>query len=799
MRILLREPPFDDPAERNVYNFRGAWPASWVACAKTGEPPFVTAYRKAFSLQEAAELRIHVSADERYELFLDGQRIGRGPERGNRNNWFYESYELPLAKGEHVLVARVWSLGGMAPVAQMTVYPGFFLAAEAPFTELLSTGMAAWEARKLNGYDFVLRRFSRFVGARFVLDGQKLDWDVESDKAGAGWSPVVVRDPGIHAHKANGHPLAHLMRPAMLPGMIEQRRTVGTTRVVADVPGEPSAIPVSESASIAAEQKQWNALLGDGGSVAIPAHTRRRVLIDLNNYYCAYPVLRTSGGGGSSVRIAFAEALFGAPPPEEWHWPLPKGKGNRGEIEGKFFVGTADTFRIDGGRGRKWEVLWWQAGRYIEVYVETADEALTIDELSLMETRYPLEMESTFSASDERLGKVLTPTLRVMQMCAHETYMDCPYYEQLMYVGDTRTEVLTTYCLTHDERLPRKALWMFNQSRIGSGLTQSRYPSHILQLIPPFSLFWVCMLHDYAMWRNDPAYVRGLLPGARAIIDSLLPYLNEQGLLRAPHGWNFCDWVPRWAESGTPAEAEFGFNGQMNWLLVMTLGRLAELERQAGEEELATRWQRLSRRIAAAAQAFWDPGRRLFSDDLAHKYFSEHSQCLAILSGALDQQQIEAIRPGLMKDPDLERTTIYFTHYLFETYRQLGEIDAFFSRMGLWFDLEKNGFRTTPELPEPARSDCHTSGAHPIYHFFATLLGIRPASFGFASVAIQPQLGPLRRISGTLPHPRGEIRAELAHDGERITGRIALPEGVDGVFVFGGKTVKLRPGIQRIG
>lgn len=60
MRILLREPPFDDPAERNVYNFRGAWPASWVACAKTGEPPFVTAYRKAFSLQEAAELRIHV-------------------------------------------------------------------------------------------------------------------------------------------------------------------------------------------------------------------------------------------------------------------------------------------------------------------------------------------------------------------------------------------------------------------------------------------------------------------------------------------------------------------------------------------------------------------------------------------------------------------------------------------------------------------------------------------------------------------------------------------------------------------
>ena len=32
-------------------------------------------------------------------------------------------------------------------------------------------------------------------------------------------------------------------------------------------------------------------------------------------------------------------------------------------------------------------------------------------------------------------------------MCAHETYMDCPYYEQLQYGGDTRLEILATYSL----------------------------------------------------------------------------------------------------------------------------------------------------------------------------------------------------------------------------------------------------------------------------------------------------------------------------------------------------------------
>ncbi|WP_372490084.1 hypothetical protein [Chitinophaga sedimenti] len=27
---------------------------------------------------------------------------------------------------------------------------------------------------------------------------------------------------------------------------------------------------------------------------------------------------------------------------------------------------------------------------------------------------------------------------RTSRLCAYETYMDCPYYEQLQYIGDTR-------------------------------------------------------------------------------------------------------------------------------------------------------------------------------------------------------------------------------------------------------------------------------------------------------------------------------------------------------------------------
>ena len=74
--------------------------------------------------------RIHVTADERYDLYVDGLRVGRGSERGDAANWFYESYDLTLPAGRHTLVARVWTLGDKAPFAQITLRPGFLLAAE---------------------------------------------------------------------------------------------------------------------------------------------------------------------------------------------------------------------------------------------------------------------------------------------------------------------------------------------------------------------------------------------------------------------------------------------------------------------------------------------------------------------------------------------------------------------------------------------------------------------------------------------------------------------------------------------
>ncbi len=782
-RVSLTTQPFNEG--RPIWWMqRGNWPAKWISLPT--EPPFVAAYKLPFSLTEATSFRFHVTADERYELFLDGEFVGRGPERGDGENWFFESFDATLDAGEHIFVARVWALGNKAPFAQMSVRSGFLLGVEGENAPDLNTDVAPWTAKVLGGYEWQSPQCAWGTGWNEMVHGKSYDWNHELGE-GDGWSEPEIGIVGAR-HGSQVETVAHhRLRPATLPPMLDEKCHVGQVRHVAQWDERPvGETPIRAVDSLDEEAAKWQSLLSEGQPLEIPANTQRRVLIDLENYYCARPELTISGGETARIDIHWSEALF----EEIKTWS----KGRRNEIEGKYFTshfnnqdGPGDTFILGSGAGKTYRPLWWQAGRYVQILVETAEEPLTIESLCWRETRYPLENEGYFAASDERLATLIPPMVRGLQMCAHETYMDCPFFEQLMYVGDTRLEVLVTYILTQDDALPKKALQLFDWSRLLSGLTQSRYPCWARQIIPPFSLWWVAMVHDYALWRGEPEFTKSLLPGVRAVCDHFAVLIGENGLMNAPDGWNFTDWVkttkeqlkyyggdPKW-NGGIPPTGSWEISGVLNWQAALVFRLAGEVEGWFGEPELAALQNRRANSLAKATdEHFWNEERGLYADDLAHENWSEHAQCLAILSGFVPPEKIVRLENGLLTDSDLARATIYFSHYLFETYRELGQIDTFLKRLDLWEELVENDLKTTIEMPEPTRSDCHAWGAHPLFHFYATLAGIRPVAPSFSKVEIKPQLGSLDWLEAKIPHPQGEIYIRV--DGE--TEVVALPNGV---------------------
>ncbi|MEI8139771.1 MAG: hypothetical protein WCI03_07880 [bacterium] len=165
---------------------------------------------------------------------------------------------------------------------------------------------------------------------------------------------------------------------------------------------------------------------------------------------------------------------------------------------------------------------------------------------------YPLKQRASFNGDDPDCRKILDIVWRTARLCAHEHYYDCPYYEQLQYVGDTRIQALVSYSAAGDGRLGRQAILQYDWSRLHEGITQSRYPSTWTQFIPGFSLYWVMMVRYYYDYFGDLELVKEVMPGIKTVLDWFERKRLENGLIDHLPYWNFTDWLTEWPV-GNPA------------------------------------------------------------------------------------------------------------------------------------------------------------------------------------------------------------------------------------------------------
>ena len=107
------------------------WPSEWIACAGAeGHAPGVYHFRKHVTLAEhPPHFVVHVSADSRFILYVNGHRVGDGPARADLAHWRYETFDLApyLTAGSNLLAATVWNYGAAAPLGQPSDQTAFLM------------------------------------------------------------------------------------------------------------------------------------------------------------------------------------------------------------------------------------------------------------------------------------------------------------------------------------------------------------------------------------------------------------------------------------------------------------------------------------------------------------------------------------------------------------------------------------------------------------------------------------------------------------------------------------------------
>lgn len=129
--------------------------------------------RKVQLPQPARDSAIHISADTRYKLLIDEERVCVGPARGSPRQWFYDTVTLPnLEAGTHlieVVVQRFFFSCPGATTFARTASPGLTIVGTLG-GEDLALSCDAWRARELTEIRLPYRLpFDLFLHVRDLL------------------------------------------------------------------------------------------------------------------------------------------------------------------------------------------------------------------------------------------------------------------------------------------------------------------------------------------------------------------------------------------------------------------------------------------------------------------------------------------------------------------------------------------------------------------------------------------------------------------------------------------------------
>lgn len=753
------------------------WAASWITCPNAFVKEYgVYHFRKQFSLETQPErFVVHVSADNRYRLFVNGVIVNNGPARGDLQHWYFESLDIApyLKPGENVIAALVWNMGKYAPVAQISNQTAFLLQGDGKQEQMINTNRS-WKVIQSKAYHPCSTNNSQRVrnymevGPGDNIKGELNLWD---------WETLNFDDSRWNSAQivTNGTPFGYgtdnywTLVPRNIPLFKE-------TKLDLDV--------IRRYEGINLKTKQLSNLM----PLVIPANSTVSMLLDQTYNTVGYPEIITSKGKGAAIKLTYAEALF----------DKNNNKGNRNEIEGKHIIGNDDIFEPDGGEKRIFRTLWFKTFRYLQLDITTTDQELVIEDFYSMSTGYPFEMSAKFSSNDESLKEIWDIAWRTSLICAGETFFDTPYYEQLQYPGDTRLQALITLYMTGDDRLMRKAILDFYYSKTPEGMVQGRYPSNRLQVIPTFALFWVSMVYDYWMHREDNEFVEQFLSSVRDILDWHEKNIDKNtGILKDEMiWWNFIDWVPGLSNSRGSSK---GNSAIRSLQYAYTLKQAAELFVFFGKENDAAHYLKIANEVNTAAYRLcFDKEKNLFADSPEYKTYSQHANIMGVLSGAVPDEMQKKVVQNTLSDTTLLQAGFQYKFYLTRALIKADMADKYYDSLDPWRKMVALGLTTFAEKPEPTRSDSHAWSSTPNYEFLATICGIRPNEPNFKSALIAPAFGGLTEISGEMPHQLGNIKVNLKQNKKKVSGEIFLPAGLSGKFIWGNKTISLSEGNNKI-
>lgn len=741
-----------------------------------------------------------ITADARYMLFVNGERVGYGPVRSQFRRLSYDMYDLApyLRSGENTIAVLVKYFGRatsdwMPAVANARAGKTGVMVFEARLGDAWIVSDADWKSVIGAGWfddahdpdlpEVVAGVPVESFDARLV----EADWMApEFDDGAWGQSQRIA---AVH-FGARGRsqpptdPYGPLFPRTIAPLGGARQRPV--SMAVADHRVAPDLGSIGPAARVEAAV----ARLGEPGGIGpifVPEGGQSLVRIDMGRIVAGFVDFAVTAPAGMVFEFHYIEERAGKPGPFGAHG------GNRYVARGH-----DDRHRVFDKKGF----------RYAYILVHGAAGPVSVDEFSVEEHVYPTTGDACFACSDDELNRLYAAGRRTVELNSWDAFIDCPSREQRAWAGDAVVHQMVHLATNADWRLARRYI----------ELSDSPRPDGILPMslagdveagegftIPDWSLHWLHGLWNLHRHEGDRAFIKAHLPSAERILRWYLPFLTRNGVLQDVVEWNLVDWSALYSEEQSAIVTALWARG---------LKEFAEMAEWLGEEASAGWARDLHDRCTIGFELFWDEGRGLYvdhaRDGIAQRPVNQLAGALAIVSGLAPRERwpkiIAAmtdpsrlvvrswmfpgpdappeaagaafrrmILGGLVPDWDIENEIVlaepFMSYVVHDAVALAGEAHRLPDMLRRWSAFLVDGYDTFGENWGTG-TRVHGWASTPARDLAAHILGIAPAVPGFAMARIAPRLGPIVWAEGAVPCPQGMIRVTVRH------GRLAIESPV---------------------